>query len=191
MESTDDCADGQGTTAGLVFLIKEAGIVKCVKHASTLPANNTYHIAGSYDGTNLNLYINGELEETNAFSGSIDDDSLPLIIGADDSGYYFNGILDEVRVYNRALDESEIMAMQQWTPTFERLRLLIAGNDYYFRLTDPKTGSTLTNSYGDLIEAGTDPSGIAGSNLMQTAVRRTVTYKGGAAIAEIVLYRVL
>jgi hypothetical protein len=67
------------------------------------------HLALTYDGAKLRLYVNGELvaDETveNPDSGS----PGPLTIGCDELyGTYFKGKIDEVRVYNRALDASEV-----------------------------------------------------------------------------------
>lgn len=60
------------------------------------------------------FYVNGNLISTNSTSGSGNPISnLPLIIGADIPGFseYANGKIDNLRIYNRALDSNEIQAL--------------------------------------------------------------------------------
>jgi putative transposon-encoded protein len=75
-----------------------------------LPASNAHiHLVGTYDGTNLKLYINGILMATTAFSGPLVYDANNLKIGKrPDTGVYFNGVIDEVAIYNTALSDSQI-----------------------------------------------------------------------------------
>src|SRR6185295_1079039 len=67
------------------------------------------HLALTYDGAVLNLYVNGALAATQAGSGAIQATANPLWIGGNSPyGEYFQGLIDEVRVYTRALSQSEI-----------------------------------------------------------------------------------
>jgi glucose/arabinose dehydrogenase len=78
---------------------------------SRLPTNTWTHLAGTYDGLFLRLYINGTEVSNTPLTGPISTSSNPLQIGGDDIfGQFFNGIIDEVRVYNRALSADEIQA---------------------------------------------------------------------------------
>ncbi|CAN5451590.1 hypothetical protein BH11BAC1_BH11BAC1_23230 [soil metagenome] len=78
--------------------------------------NTWYHVAATYDGFELKCYVNGNLEGTTAFTGSIaPSPAYPLAIGrlADPvwgPDRYFQGSIDEVRVWNRALMQNEILA---------------------------------------------------------------------------------
>jgi hypothetical protein len=66
-----------------------------------------YHVIGIYDGEDLKLYVDGNLENTNtAPSGNIDSGNKILAIGTWSSPIdYFHGTIDEVRVYNHAVPE--------------------------------------------------------------------------------------
>ena len=76
---------------------------------SALAANTWSHLALTYDGAALRLYVNGTLVSTQAQTGSIAVSSNPLQIGGDTIwGQYFNGRIDEVRVYNTALSAASI-----------------------------------------------------------------------------------
>ena len=76
---------------------------------SALPLGAWSHLAATYDGANLRFYVNGVLVTTKATSGSMPNTANPLQIGGNAVwGEYFSGLIDEVRVYNRALSASEI-----------------------------------------------------------------------------------
>ena len=73
-----------------------------------LAANTWIHLAATYDGSALRLYVNGVLVATKPAIGSITTTNLPLHIGGDALNEWFNGRLDDVRVYNRTLTPAEI-----------------------------------------------------------------------------------
>jgi Concanavalin A-like lectin/glucanases superfamily len=69
------------------------------------------HLALTYDGSLLQLYVNGVPTASQSVSGAISSSGNPLWIGGNNPyGEYFNGLIDEVRVYNRALSQTEIQA---------------------------------------------------------------------------------
>jgi hypothetical protein len=75
----------------------------------SLPLNSYSHIAVTYNGSALVFYVNGVVTKSTAVSGNIQTSSMPLRIGGNTIwGEYFQGQIDEVRVYNRALSQSEI-----------------------------------------------------------------------------------
>ena len=68
-----------------------------------------YHIAGTFNGTGIYSYLNGDLMETNKIS-AIKGYRNRLMIGNDGWGNSFNGKIDEVRIHKRALSPEEIKA---------------------------------------------------------------------------------
>jgi hypothetical protein len=72
-----------------------------------------HHVAAVYDGTNMFLYVDGTLDVSQPATGSIVQDSYPVCLGenAQMSGRIFNGLIDEVSLYNRALTASEVQAI--------------------------------------------------------------------------------
>jgi hypothetical protein len=71
-----------------------------------------YHVAMTYDGAILKIYVNGALDGSVAAAGSIAPTSEPLRIGGPGSGpWWFNGGVDEVSLYNRALSDAEVQAI--------------------------------------------------------------------------------
>ena len=76
---------------------------------SALPTGTWTHLASTYDGATLRLYVNGIQVSQLAVSGSITTSTGALRIGGNAIwGEYFSGLIDEVRIYNRALTAREI-----------------------------------------------------------------------------------
>ena len=85
-----------------------------INSTTNYPINNTawMHIAATYDGTTIRLYINGVQEGASlAGPAAIATNTLPLGLGAQPSSpaaSFFQGLIDEARVYATALPASEI-----------------------------------------------------------------------------------
>ena len=84
------------------------------RYSTTVRSLNTwYHVAGVYNATTgtLDIYVNGALNN-GALVGTIPasqfNQTVNVNIGRRSGGYFFNGIIDEVRIYNRALSQTEI-----------------------------------------------------------------------------------
>ena len=76
---------------------------------AVLATNTWAHLAVTYDGANLRLYVNGTQISSVARTGNILISNNALQIGGDPFyGQYFAGIIDEVRVYNTALSAAQI-----------------------------------------------------------------------------------
>jgi hypothetical protein len=76
---------------------------------AALATNTWTHLATTYDGAALRLYVNGTLVRTTAVTGAIATSTNPLQIGGDSIfGQYFAGTIDEVRIYNTALTQTQI-----------------------------------------------------------------------------------
>jgi hypothetical protein len=74
-----------------------------------------HHIVGAYDGAQLCLYVDGELDSSKKTSKSIMTNNEPVCIGenSEQTGRYWNGLIDDVRIYNYALSRDEIAALYQ------------------------------------------------------------------------------
>lgn len=71
------------------------------------------HIACTYNGSEMKLYVDGVLIDSKARNGEIDWSNLPIEarIGSyidDDEKYYFDGQIDDIRIWSRALTASQI-----------------------------------------------------------------------------------
>jgi PKD repeat protein len=81
---------------------------------STLAANQWTHLAGTFDGQSIKLFVNGAQVAEQSVTGTIPASSGVLRIGGNAIwGEFFKGYIDEVRIYNRALSATEIVADSQ------------------------------------------------------------------------------
>ena len=130
-----------------------------------------HHIAASYDGTNMNIYVDGSKE---SLSGDInvtfDTKSSGKVLIGDNSdtsvpagSYRFKGSIDEVSVFNKALSADEILELYK---SGSELNLISNSGDYvsssnlvgYWRFNEG-TGTTV----GDASSKGNDGT-IYGAN---------------------------
>lgn len=82
-----------------------------VRGSSQLPVNTWTHLATTYNGSAIVIYVNGVVAGTAARTGLISTSNNPLRIGGNAVwNEYYQGRIDEVRVYNRSLTQAEIQA---------------------------------------------------------------------------------
>jgi hypothetical protein len=72
--------------------------------------NQWHHVAGVYNGSKMDLYVDGKLDASQTASGSLNVSATNVYIGGSPS-QSFNGLVDDVRIYNRALSADEIEAL--------------------------------------------------------------------------------
>jgi len=74
-----------------------------------------HHVGWVYDGTMNYLYVDGEVDATEENSGQITVSSYPLYIGDNSqaTGRYWNGLIDDVMIFNRGLSQEEIQQIMQ------------------------------------------------------------------------------
>ena len=127
-------------------IINTAGVGYYAPSPNLLP-NTWYHIVGTYDGSNIKIYINGQLQNSVPASGTISTNTLNLEIGRWRDVYreYFNGLIDEVAIYKRALSATEIQ---------EQYRTYAVNSPTVNPVTSPTATSTITLS-------GTKPANTA------------------------------
>jgi len=105
----------------MVFLVGNGTTNVSTVTEGIIPISSWYFIVGRYDGSEIRLWINGVAESNhNTFSGKLNSEgTTPIKIGANswNSEFYgFIGVIDEVRIYARALDNAEIQYLYQNPP---------------------------------------------------------------------------
>src|SRR5712691_1746630 len=139
--------------------------------ASSLPKVTWKFVAVTYDGSTLRVYVDGTQVGSAPASGSIAASSGQLSIGGDSVwGEYFNGRIDNVRIYSRALSATELAA-DQATPVTAP--------------TPPPTAPTPVAAYA--FDEGTGMSAADASGSGNTATLNGATWtsagKYGAAVS--------
>jgi hypothetical protein len=83
---------------------------RCVRGATTINTGEWYHVVGWYDGSSeVRVYVNGVQDGSVATSDAGVPNSSPFLVGGrDNSSDMFDGVIDDLRVYNRALSQAEI-----------------------------------------------------------------------------------
>ena len=135
-----------------------------INSTTSYPLNNTawMHVAATYGGGYIRLYINGVQEGSSlAMVGPIAANTLDLGIGTEPPGattpYRFQGALDDVRIYKRALSASEIQALVGVNQPPAQPTLIAPTNggtgvptapDLTVNVTDPENESLTVTFYG-------------------------------------------
>ncbi|MBW8042472.1 MAG: LamG domain-containing protein, partial [Planctomycetes bacterium] len=98
-----------------------------------------HHIVGVFDGTGLFLYIDGGLEAAKGAGNSIDINSHDMYIGANAQvpGREWNGLIDDVRIYNYALSQAEIVS-------------IMGRSEIYLQESEPATLYNIAKRYDGL-----------------------------------------
>ena len=75
--------------------------------------NQWYHFVMLYDGSKIMTFVNGQLYVSNPASGSIITNTNKVYISRYNFGgdYFFDGTLDDIRIYNRKLSDAEIISV--------------------------------------------------------------------------------
>ncbi|MBR9676849.1 hypothetical protein GOV04_01805, partial [Candidatus Woesearchaeota archaeon] len=141
---------------GFIFSLWDSSEINA--YTGTEPSmNQWYHVVGTYDGSAMKLYVNGVLEDTNTTpDGLTSYDTSNLYLGEYEGGqttYRANGLIDEVAIWNRSLNASEIAAMYS----------LQVGR-YYWKgnVSDASTSSESSTWYFDVNETpDTTPPSIS------------------------------
>lgn len=87
---------------------------RAILFSKSAPQQNEWiHVAGTYDGATMRLYINGVLEASKSWTGTFTyDPTFTLLVGrwasTSNAGRPFEGDLDEIRVYDRSLSAGQL-----------------------------------------------------------------------------------
>jgi len=127
--------------------------------ATEIPVGEWHHLCGTYNGTNIRLYLDGieDPQSPTAYSGNIATNSDNVYIGsnADTAANFWDGLMDDVRIYTHALDSDQVMRLvtnAMGTAFTYEGRLLdggspadrVEGYDFQFKLyEDPAGGSQI------------------------------------------------
>ena len=105
---------GNGTiNSSLYISVESGGVVRVGDFGTDLFSSTTsindgnwHHIALTSNGTTTKLYIDGSESNSLSYTWAISVDNMEL--GRGTSSYYYNGSIDNVRIFNRALDSGEV-----------------------------------------------------------------------------------
>jgi len=130
------------------FAVRNGKDDKGMINSSTLiDTERCYHIVGTYDGTRVKIYVNGEIEGNIPYSNTITYGNNPITLGRyyvrPNQGYDFQGALDEVKIYNYALSPEEIKKEYEKLKPDEMLDTFEELYDLHIDPTNPIASSLL------------------------------------------------
>ena len=114
--------------------------------AANLTTGEWYHLAATYDGSTVNIYKNGSLENSTCTNGTCnlpllaDTNGLTLGRAGDYASEYFDGLIDEVRVYEKVLPVDEISALYSYPG-----RYYLQNNAGIWQVKHGQVSSTVSN----------------------------------------------
>ncbi len=167
-----------------------------------LPLNTWTHLAATYDGSTQRLYVDGVQVASEPLGGSMVSSSDVLRIGGNSVwGEHFSGVIDEVRVYNRALTAAEIQADRN-TPiggTADTGPPTVTSVVPAANAVGVSPTVSVTAVFSELMQASTitgttvtlrDPSNaVVSATVSYNSSTRTATLDPGAALNAVGLYR--
>jgi hypothetical protein len=84
----------------------------CDIDSRTRVASGIYHhVTGTFNGSDFELYVDGELETFTGFSGRLLTPAIDLTVGQmlpTDANYNFQGVIDDIQVYSYALTYPQV-----------------------------------------------------------------------------------
>lgn len=107
---------------GILFTLEGLTTTPSITSDTPAAAGQWFHVVGVYDSadTKIKIFVNGVKKEATA-SGSAGDSNAPFSIGSEFSGAsdtanrFFDGIIDDVAIFNRALTDSEVTTLYEGT----------------------------------------------------------------------------
>lgn len=87
---------------------------------TSVAKDSIYHLAATYDGAHMALYLNGELHTYRTLTGKIRTAALPLLIGQmlpGNADFNFRGTIDEVKIFDYALSPDAVNLLYESIPT--------------------------------------------------------------------------
>ena len=86
--------------------------VRSVSGGTAVDTGIWYHVVGVYDGNAVTTYLNGHIDRRSVVGAvTIPYNASPLLIGQTPTAGYLKGLIDDIRIYDRALCDAEILAL--------------------------------------------------------------------------------
>jgi hypothetical protein len=98
---------------GRVELLLDGNDSAGIRGNTVLATGQWYHVAATWDGSTVKIYVNGQLDNGSgtARTGTIGADTRPLYLGGRAGADYFNGMIRDIRFYNRPFTSAELVKM--------------------------------------------------------------------------------
>ncbi len=156
------------TTGKIQFVSYIGGAYQSIASNTALTNSTWQHVTVTYDGAYLRLFLNGASDATPvAVTGAMSNSAADFAIGRRADGYYYNGSIDEARVYNRALSPAEVSQLYNFAP----------GPILYYNL-DEGTGTTSVSDTSGNANTGTMNGTMTNSDWVSGKYGKALDFDG-------------
>jgi hypothetical protein len=143
------CLNENGSSQYPRFWVQVNGSWQNAEQAVAVPQGSWVHLVGTFDGSKIQLYVNGVPAASTSYAGTMTNTgSQNCVIGAraDSAQHWFPGLVDDVRFYSRALTPAEVATLAAGCPVPTALGATGGNAAIMLNWTAP-TGPTPTYTY--------------------------------------------
>lgn len=125
-----------------------------------------YHVVGTYDNSTVKIYVNGQLNQSDSYSGGVMNITDSFVVGCGPTTTnYFDGKIDHVKVWQRALDNNEINIEYAYDEKYGYLTNMDASSDWvegrFNNAIDFDGSNDYISTVGDDLDFGTNNFSIS------------------------------
>jgi hypothetical protein len=169
--------------ANLAQLALHNGSVYTTGQTGVSPTDGNWHLlVGTANGTQTKIYIDGVLSDSDSLTANGITSTQPLAIGCDNGvsggSYFFQGVIDDVRIYNRALSETEIQELAGPAAASSLLLWFDANDVNGDGQADALADNSAVASWVDKATAGNGVNTVTQANTARQPVVRTNQQNG-------------
>ena len=164
------------------------GNSRIYKSIASIPSGVWVHLAGTFDGTNARLYINGTLDSSYPASSPSSNNGLLYLGTPQDAignvSYNFSGVLDDIRIWNITLSQSDIQTSMNSELAGTETGLvayypfnqgIAAGNNTSINNVIDKTPNALNGVLNNFARTGTTSNFVVGKVVNLITVPRVIS----------------
>ena len=172
-----------GRPSGHVFTTADHDL----RGTGSLAVNAWTHLAVTYNGSVLALYVNGAQVSSQPATGAIAANTGPLRIGGNAIwGEHYVGLIDEVRIYNRALSASEIQGDMDRSVTVDVTPPTVTNRTPSPGGAGVNVGSAVTATFSEAMRASSiTASAFTLEDELGASVPATATYDAATSTATL------
>ncbi len=115
--------DGGANHKKILFSLDIGGAQTLYSNATL--DSNWHHIVGTYNGSEMRIYIDNQLSNKLSVTGDISNALSDNYIGSNGIARYFNGTLDEFKLYNIGLNQTDISDLYLGKPRYKQLNFTV------------------------------------------------------------------
>ena len=157
----------------LRWTVKTTAGVKDLDSETELSTNVWYNVTVLYSGSDFEVYLNGDLDAFTSWSGTILQTGINLTVGQvlpNNQGFNFNGVLDDIRIYNYALSVQQIQDLAGGTSAVDGDRNQSLPTELVLEQNFPNPFNPTTN-----IKFGVQTSGDVSLKVLDVLGREVAT----------------